>query len=69
MFDRLQAQATRAFDNISNAVGGNSDPDLDLYNTLTEDDFPKLIRRYGDDNVLEYIQLMEKKRLKGVQDD
>jgi hypothetical protein len=65
MFDRLDKVTARAFKTLDTVFGGVQDNDLDTYDTLTPEDFPHLATRYGVDNTAEYIQEMERRRLKG----
>lgn len=53
----------RAMDNIVNALGGETDPDVLFYNTLEERDFQNMVRRYGFEDVRRYIQTIETKKL------
>ena len=39
--------------------------DLNTYNSLKPEDFPKLVERYGSVPVINYIHEMEHKRLTG----
>ena len=65
MFDKLNKVTPRAFNTLDRAMGREVDEDLRLYETLQPDDFSKITEQYGADNTLEYIQEMERRRLKG----
>ena len=65
MFDRLDKIVPKAFQTLDQVFGVTKDDDLDIYNTLTPEDFPHIATRYGADNTAEYIQEMERKRMKG----
>jgi len=65
MFNRINKAAPSAIQNVSKAVGGELDKDLALYRSLNENDFAKLSQMYGQENVIEYIETMERKRIKG----
>ena len=65
MFDRLDKIVPKAFKTLDQVFGVTKDDDLDMYNTLTPEDFPHIATRYGADNTAEYIQEMERKRMKG----
>jgi len=66
MFDRMNSIVPKAFGNMDKAMGKMKvDPDLSLYDTLAPEDFTHIANRYGADATAEYIQEMEKMRLKG----
>lgn len=53
-----------AFNSWHKALGINTDSDLDLYKSLSQDDFKRISERYGFDSTTTYIQEMEKRILK-----
>ena len=57
--------ARRTADTLRQSLGLTADPDVRLYGRLQPDDFEEMRRRYGDDGTWEYIQEMERRRLKG----
>lgn len=63
LFDIMQRATSRAFDRAEQVASIESDPDLRLYNTLTQQDFSALVGTYGESNVVDYIKAMESKRL------
>ena len=65
MIDRLDKIVPKAFQTLDQVFGVTKEDDLDIYNTLTPEDFPHIATRYGADNTAEYIQEMERKRMKG----
>jgi len=63
-FDKLSEIAGNAFDDILSQVGvDDGDPQLNIYDTLSEKDFKSLESRYGADQVDKYIKVMEAKRM------
>ena len=68
MFDRLKKVTPRAFNALDRAMGRQTDDDLRLYESLQPDDFKMISKQYGADGTLEYIQEMERRRLKGGTD-
>lgn len=63
IFQNMQSALKTAFGQSAKRFGLTRDPDLSLYNRLTPDDFKAMSRDFGETNVLQYIQEMEKKRL------
>lgn len=66
VFDRIKNATSKAFDRVGKTAGIPTDPDLKLYQSLQQPDFEKLTQKFGQDNVLQYIQAMESKRLGAV---
>ena len=64
MFDKLDKATGRAFNRMDAVRGESSDPDVQLYNTLTKDDFVGISNEYGAEQTLDYINTMERKRLR-----
>ena len=64
MFDNINKVVPKAFNTLDRAVGAETDEDLKLYNSLEPRHFGEIVKRYGEDNTLKYIQEMEKRRLK-----
>jgi hypothetical protein len=60
-WDSLRGAASSALDRVKTVSGQETDPDLMLYQQLKPGDFPKLIDKYGQDNVMQYIKTMEAK--------
>jgi len=53
-----------AFSSWHKTLGLNTDSDLDLYKSLSQEDFRRISDKYGMDNTANYIQEMEKRMLK-----
>jgi len=64
-FKRAKANMNTAFDRTLKRSGLGGDKDVKTYEGLTVEDFGDLSKMYGQDNVLQYIQDVEKKRLIG----
>jgi len=62
---RTISAVDKAFQHTTKRFGLGTDKDLNLYQTLTMDDFQDLTRDFGETNVLQYIQEMEKRKLQG----
>lgn len=60
--DRLRGISTKAFDQAGAQVGKSSDVDLNLYEQLKPKHFEALVQKYGADEILRYIKVMEAKR-------
>lgn len=65
MVDDIKAGAKQAAAEMKQAMGQPTDPDLSLYNRLSQSDFEAIRAQHGDEGLLEYIQSMESKRLQG----
>ncbi len=61
----LRAAASQGFDQLT-SLGKTQDDDLELYSTLKQEDFSKLVQKYGNDDVIKYIKTMEARRLKNA---
>jgi len=60
----MMRQATKkAFSQVQKATNIESDPDLAMYNTLKPEHFTALMKRYGEQPIIDYIKEMETKRL------
>jgi len=64
MLNRLDKVAGGAFNRYDKVMGESTDPDVRLYNTLSKDDFVFISNKYGVDDTADYIETMEKLRLK-----
>jgi len=53
-----------AFGSWHKTLGLNTDSDLDLYKSLSQDDFRRISDKYGIDNTANYIKEMESRMLK-----
>jgi len=62
----LRAAASQGFDQLTSLGKTSQDEDLELYSTLKEEDFSKLVKQYGNDEVMKYIKTMEARRLKNA---
>lgn len=65
MFDRINKVIPQAFNNVTKAVRPDADEDVDFYDTLDESDLLNISKKYGPDNLVDYIESMEKRKLKG----
>ena len=65
MIKRLDNVAGGAFNRFDKVMGESTNPDVRLYNTLNADDFTFISNKYGVDDTADYIETMEKLRLKG----
>jgi len=54
-----------AFDQSAKRYGLTTDPAVLQYSNLSQDDFVDLIKDFGETDVLQYIQELERKRLLG----
>lgn len=60
----MMRQATKkAFAQVQKAKNIESDPDLAMYNTLKPEHFTELMKKYGEQPIIDYIKDMEAKRL------
>lgn len=62
-FDKMNKAMTSAFEKSAKRAGLESDPDLRTYNMLNGDDFADLSKMFGQAEVIEYINEMERKQL------
>lgn len=65
LVERNKGAARRAVNTLLKAQGYSTDPDVRLYNRLTEVDFDRILAEQGEDALLEYITEMERRRLEG----
>jgi hypothetical protein len=63
LFPRLKAATKLAFNRVQRVGGVESDPDMALYNTLKPQHFVELMKDYGEEQIVGYIQDMETKRI------
>jgi len=63
IFDEISNEVRKGFEDGVGVFGVDSDPDLRLYHRINPDSFDELARRYGFENVAEYIRQMELRRL------
>ena len=61
--DRMRKATNDGFRNVQRAVGVDTDLDLRIYNGLSTDAFPDLMKNFGEDATVTYIEEMEKRRL------
>lgn len=66
-FDRLSGMMEQAvgsaLKSVRESVGDETDPDLNVYERLSDEDFEWMVKEYGRDEVMRYIETMENKRL------
>lgn len=65
IFSVMNNATKKAFQKVGGAMGQEKDNDLRIYNSLKPEHFTELMKDYGEDNVIQYIQNMELKRTKG----
>lgn len=65
MMGRVRTATKGAIHNIRRRKYGKVDKQVQVYNSLTSKDFETMINKFGADNVMDYIQTMEGKRLRG----
>jgi hypothetical protein len=66
MFGRIREASKSAFQRMGNLHSSdNVDPDIQLYDTLTGQDFSMIMNKYGEEETMRYIREMERKRLQG----
>jgi len=56
--------ARQAVTQVTTMAGGQTDPDLARYETLTPPDFDAISEKYGFQGMMDYIQAMEARRLR-----
>lgn len=64
MFDRINKIIPAAFDSVTRAARPNADADVDLYDSLDESDFVAIASKYGGDEMVNYVESMERRKLK-----
>lgn len=64
MFDNINKIMPIAFESVKRAVRPNADADVDLYDSLDESDFIAIANKYGGDGMVDYVESMEKRKLK-----
>ena len=62
--DKMQKVGSRAFQTVTK-VSGSADPQVDMYKKLTPREFDAIAQQFGDNGLVEYVQAMEAKILKG----
>ncbi len=65
MVDEVKAAAREAVQEMRGYLGQPADPDLRLYQKLQPADFQAILQQYGPENLAQYVQTMEARRLKG----
>jgi len=61
---KMQKVGSKAFQTVTK-VSGSSDPQVDMYKKLTPREFDAIAQQFGDNGLVEYVQAMEAKILKG----
>ena len=68
IFDKIGKAVPRAFNAMDTAIRhGRDDKDTELYNSLDVSDLEAIAQKYGADSLVNYIEEMEKRKLKGGQ--
>lgn len=63
-FDKLHKITSKAFDDLLTMTGQSSgDPEMDFFESLSEDEFGFIGQQFGEDALMEYIRVMEAKRM------
>ncbi len=65
VFDIMHSATQKAFARMDKATGRESDPALRIYNQLRPEHFTELMKKFGEPEVIQYIQTMESKRMGG----
>jgi hypothetical protein len=65
MIGEAKSAAKQAVADTRRMLGRTSDPDLAIYQKLSQADFEALSQEHGPAAVTEYIQTMEARRLQG----
>jgi len=63
---RVADASSIALNSMRKMSGMHTDPDIVRYESFKPEDFAALSDQYGSDNVLDYINEMERKRLAPV---
>lgn len=61
MLNNITQAADKAFSRLDKTFG--IDADVEIYETLKEEDFSKMVGEFGPDEVTKYIKAMEYRRL------
>lgn len=64
-WERMGKSVDLAFDQSAKRYGLTTDPAVLQYSNLSQDDFDDLVKDFGETDVLQYIQELERKRLLG----
>lgn len=59
IIEKPRNAAKGAYNMWHRALGVESDSDIDLYKSLSQDDFDRISEKYGIENTVEYIREME----------
>lgn len=63
-FDSIKDAFGKGLENVTKAYGVETDPQLRNYNSLQQDDFQAIAKRFGMEETAQYIEEMERRRLK-----
>jgi hypothetical protein len=63
---RMRSATKKAFQRVGRVGNVESDPDLALYGTLKPQHFVELMKVYGEDKIVGYIQEMEAKKIMNI---
>ncbi len=67
-FPALERATKKAFDNLkaTSQEAASPNADVELYETLSPEAFDVIASTYGPDNLIQYVQAMEVRRMKGL---
>ena len=63
-FDRMANAVGRGIEQMKRSYGIEPDPDVRAYNALQPDDFDAIAREFGMEQTSQYIEDMERRRIK-----
>ena len=61
-FDKIKDAAKTVFDRVAKAADQETDPDLMIFDGLKNEDFDEIIKAYGIEPTINYIQKMAFKK-------
>lgn len=63
--NKLRQAAHTALNNVAQVSQRENDPSLRIYQSLQPEDFNAIVKQYGMNNTVQYIQAMETKKMMG----
>lgn len=61
--DKLRSATKTALDKVGKISGVENDANMRIYQSLQPDDFNAIMKKFGVDETMKYIQAMESKRM------
>ena len=61
--DNMRKATSDGVRNVQRAIGVDTDIDLRIYKGLSANDFPEIVKNFGGEATVAYIEEMEKRRL------